>query len=112
MGSKISHIYYEILYQAPPVGYMVSDNPTASSPYFLVYFYECINFINSYTKNGHIGAFFIDVGSEYTILFSHANGEDNSCTYRFLKRLARTINMNICGYDYSGYGRSSYNLQY
>ena len=46
-------------------------------------------------------------GAAITILYSHANAEDLNQAYPFMHRLAVELNVNVVGYDYSGYGASS-----
>jgi Esterase/lipase len=47
------------------------------------------------------------VGSQITLLYSHANAEDLGIMFGWLKCLARRLNVNILAYDYTGYGESS-----
>eukprot|EP00549_Striatella_unipunctata_P009565 CAMPEP_0118707188 /NCGR_PEP_ID=MMETSP0800-20121206/21035_1 /TAXON_ID=210618 ORGANISM="Striatella unipunctata, Strain CCMP2910" /NCGR_SAMPLE_ID=MMETSP0800 /ASSEMBLY_ACC=CAM_ASM_000638 /LENGTH=254 /DNA_ID=CAMNT_0006609927 /DNA_START=161 /DNA_END=922 /DNA_ORIENTATION=+ len=42
-----------------------------------------------------------------TVLFSHGNAEDLNLSYAWMKRLSRDVNVNVIGYDYTGYGRST-----
>jgi abhydrolase domain-containing protein 17 len=42
-----------------------------------------------------------------TILFSHGNAEDLGMIYDWFNDLARILRVNICAYDYSGYGKSN-----
>lgn len=44
--------------------------------------------------------------SRYTILFSHGNSIDLGASIDFFVSLGKRLNVNICGYDYSGYGVS------
>ena len=44
--------------------------------------------------------------AKYTILYSHANGEDIGMISNWLKFLSKRLNVNIFVYDYSGYGYS------
>ena len=46
------------------------------------------------------------VNTKYTLLYSHANGEDIGMISNWLKSLSRSLNVNIFVYDYSGYGYS------
>ncbi len=50
--------------------------------------------------------FFYNLGHKYTILFSHANAEDLGLIVDYVKYLAKTLNVNVFSYDYSGYGIS------
>jgi hypothetical protein len=45
-----------------------------------------------------------------TILFSHGNAEDLNSAYYWMRKLSRDLDVNVMGYDYTGYGdnRSKY----
>ena len=61
------------------------------------------------TKNGNrIPSVFLPcaVETRRTILYSHANAEDLADVYVWLKYLNRHLQVNVIGYDYSGYGQS------
>lgn len=45
--------------------------------------------------------------SAITLIFSHANGDDLNNCYSQMMTLSRTLNVNVIGYDYSGYGKST-----
>ena len=45
--------------------------------------------------------------SAITMIFSHANGDDLNTCYDQMMTLSRTLNVNVIGYDYSGYGKST-----
>lgn len=44
-----------------------------------------------------------------TILYSHGNAEDLNSCYSWMRRISKELNVNIIGYDYTGYGLSSGN---
>jgi hypothetical protein len=46
-------------------------------------------------------------GAHVTMLFSHGNAEDLNSSYHWMKRLSKDLNVNVLGYDYSGYGEST-----
>lgn len=46
-------------------------------------------------------------GAKKTILYSHANSEDLNLAFAWMQRLAMELNVNVVGYDYSGYGAST-----
>jgi pimeloyl-ACP methyl ester carboxylesterase len=46
------------------------------------------------------------MGSQITLLYSHANAEDLGIMFGWLKCLARRLNVNVLAYDYTGYGES------
>ena len=46
-------------------------------------------------------------GANVTILYSHGNAEDLNTCYGWIRRLSRVLNVNVFGYDYSGYGGST-----
>lgn len=57
------------------------------------------------TKAGEkIAATFIDVDADFTLLFSHSNAEDLGLVLYHLKDLASNLRVNVCSYDYTGYG--------
>lgn len=43
-------------------------------------------------------------GANVTVLFSHGNSEDLNTSYSWLEKLAKQCNVNVLGYDYTGYG--------
>ena len=45
--------------------------------------------------------------AKFTILFSHANAEDLGLIYEHLKTLSEVLQVNVMGYEYTGYGRST-----
>lgn len=42
-----------------------------------------------------------------TLLYSHGNAEDLNSSYSWMRRLSRELNVNVVGYDYTGYGLST-----
>ena len=42
-----------------------------------------------------------------TLLYSHGNAEDLNISYGWMRRLSRALNVNVLGYDYTGYGIST-----
>lgn len=42
-----------------------------------------------------------------TFLYSHGNAEDLNSSYSWMRRLSRELNVNVIGYDYTGYGLST-----
>ncbi|EGB05226.1 hypothetical protein AURANDRAFT_5301, partial [Aureococcus anophagefferens] len=56
--------------------------------------------------NSRIEAFFIDRRAPRTILFSHANAEDVSMIYGWLREVSIRLQVNIASYSYTGYARS------
>uniref|UniRef100_A0A6T8GYY9 Peptidase S9 prolyl oligopeptidase catalytic domain-containing protein n=1 Tax=Hemiselmis andersenii TaxID=464988 RepID=A0A6T8GYY9_HEMAN len=46
-------------------------------------------------------------GAKYTVLFSHANAEDLGHVAEHLKLLSNVLQVNVLGYDYTGYGCAS-----
>mmetsp|Transcript_62224 Transcript_62224/g.166965 ORF Transcript_62224/g.166965 Transcript_62224/m.166965 type:complete len:256 (-) Transcript_62224:13-780(-) len=61
------------------------------------------------TKRGQrIPAIYIPFdGASFTILFSHANAEDLGHIVPHLKALSHVLQVNVLGYEYTGYGRST-----
>ena len=59
-------------------------------------------------KSHTIKAFFIRAASQdgFCILFSHGNAEDLSMIYPWFKDVAIKLGVNVCCYDYTGYGLS------
>lgn len=53
-----------------------------------------------------IEAFFIDRQARLTILFSHANAEDITMIYPWLRELSTACDVNVLGYSYTGYAKS------
>ena len=47
------------------------------------------------------------IGAQYTVLYSHGNAENIATSEYEFKRLASTMQCNMCAYDYSGYGGST-----
>lgn len=43
-------------------------------------------------------------GANVTVLFSHGNAEDLNSSYWYLERLAKSCDVNVMCYDYTGYG--------
>ena len=41
------------------------------------------------------------------MLLSHGNSEDLNGCYNFMLKLSVILDVNVLGYDYSGYGQSS-----
>mmetsp|Transcript_24646 Transcript_24646/g.38082 ORF Transcript_24646/g.38082 Transcript_24646/m.38082 type:complete len:343 (-) Transcript_24646:342-1370(-) len=60
------------------------------------------------TKNNfRIPSIFIaNKTAKITLLYSHANAEDLADVYVWLKYLSKQLNVNVVGYDYTGYGQS------
>jgi len=46
-------------------------------------------------------------GANVTVLYSHGNAEDLNTAYSWMRRISRELNVNVVGYDYSGYGLST-----
>lgn len=53
-----------------------------------------------------IESFFIDRRAPLTVLFSHANAEDVSFVYAWLRDLSVRLKVNVAGYSYTGYAKS------
>jgi fermentation-respiration switch protein FrsA (DUF1100 family) len=53
-----------------------------------------------------IDAFSISRGARLTVLFSHANAEDVTTIYVWLRELAQALDVNVLAYSYTGYARS------
>jgi len=64
-----------------------------------------------HTKLGSkIPAFFMErPGATITFLYSHANAEDLGTVYPWVKFLAKSLDVNVLAYDYTGYGLSQPN---
>jgi len=45
--------------------------------------------------------------AKFTVLFSHANAEDLGLVYEHLKTLSEVLQVNVLGYEYTGYGQST-----
>ena len=45
-------------------------------------------------------------GSNVTLLFSHGNAEDLNSAYYWMKKLSKELDVNVVGYDYTGYGEN------
>ena len=58
-------------------------------------------------RGSRIEAFFVDRRAQTTILFSHANAEDVSMVFAWLRDLSLRLGVNVCAYSYTGYARSS-----
>lgn len=65
-----------------------------------------IIWLRTATKNRIPSLFFRRPGAKFTILFSHANAEDLSFLFEWLKTLSHRLNVNVFAYDYTGYGGS------
>jgi len=61
------------------------------------------------TRNGErITATYIKArGANVSILYSHGNAEDLNTAYSWMRRISRELNVNVMGYDYTGYGLST-----
>jgi len=60
------------------------------------------------SRGNEIAATFIDrPGATITLLLSHGNSEDLNGCYNFMLRLSVLLEVNVLGYDYSGYGQST-----
>ena len=53
-----------------------------------------------------VALLWFDFGAEYTILYSHGNAEDLAGSKLTFIDLANNLEVNLCAYDYSGYGLS------
>jgi hypothetical protein len=42
-----------------------------------------------------------------TIIFSHGNADDLNVCFKFMHQLSSLLDVNIMGYDFSGYGEST-----
>ena len=77
----------------------------------------CDQIVNSSVDSSHvwletrrgsrIEAFFVDRRAQMTVLFSHANAEDVSMDFAWLRELSLRLGVNVLGYSYTGYARSS-----
>ena len=77
----------------------------------------CDQIVNSSVDSSHvwletrrgsrIEAFFVDRRAQMTVLFSHANAEDVSMVFAWLRELSLRLGVNVLGYSYTGYARSS-----
>lgn len=66
-----------------------------------------INNIEFLPSNGiRIPILYIDRGSDRCVIFSHGNAEDIIQTHKYMMVLAKELGINICCYDYQGYGLS------
>jgi hypothetical protein len=67
-----------------------------------------VDIIRLKTSRGNkIAALYVDRKATVTILFSHGNAEDlNSCC-DFMHQLSSLLDVNVMGYDFSGYGGST-----
>ena len=45
--------------------------------------------------------------AKFTLLFSHANAEDLGLVFDHLKTLSEVLQVNVMGYEYTGYGRAT-----
>jgi hypothetical protein len=59
------------------------------------------------SRGNHIAAMYVDRKETVTILFSHGNAEDLNSCYHFMNQLSSLLNVNVMGYDFSGYGGST-----
>jgi hypothetical protein len=59
------------------------------------------------SRNENIAAMYIDRKATVTILFSHGNAEDLNSCYNFMHQLSTLLDVNVMGYDFSGYGGST-----
>jgi len=50
---------------------------------------------------------YFNYGHEYTVLYSHGNAEDIGASHQTMRKLSKQVNVNLCCYDYSGYGLST-----
>jgi pimeloyl-ACP methyl ester carboxylesterase len=62
-------------------------------------------------RGNEIAATYIDRKSTITILFSHGNAEDLNSCFPFLHQLSILLDVNVVGYDFSGYGESTGKLR-
>lgn len=46
-------------------------------------------------------------GASLVLLLSHGNAEDLNTAFGFMQRLSLSLDVNVVGYDYSGYGCST-----
>lgn len=46
-------------------------------------------------------------GAKYTILYSHGNATDIGAMYAWYAHMAKSLGVNVVGYDYTGYGPST-----
>lgn len=51
-----------------------------------------------------VPAFYINIGSTITVIFSHGNAEDLTTIYDRFQYFANALNVNVIAYDYFGYG--------
>ena len=45
-------------------------------------------------------------GATITILYSHGNAEDLNIAFEWMTTLSEELDVNVIGYDYTGYGRN------
>jgi hypothetical protein len=103
----------ETLRSTPPSSTSVDDEtPWINRLLFRPPPFSCYAFPNVVTLTTSRGSQICAVslirpGAAVTLLVSHANAEDLNGVYPTLVKLAVLLNVNVVGYDYSGYGGST-----
>ena len=105
--------------QADPCGLSVKTTTAKMAPSFLnhvifrpppfeTYFFRTKLIRLTTSKGNTIAATHIKrTKSAITLIFSHANGDDLNNCYAQMLKISHSLNVNVIGYDYSGYGKST-----
>lgn len=98
LSSPLSYSAGSMIFPAPKCSYNEHDD------YFVWIPYENCSISCGYNKK-HVPAFlFQKPNTKTTIIYSHGNAEDIGHSKRWLYSLHQSLNVNVIGYDYEGYG--------
>lgn len=93
MGNPLSKVVAKLAFLPPPPSYTAD--------------WEELVWLTT-QRGSRIPACYIECPrAKFTILFSHANAEDLGLIFEHLKTLSNVLQVNVMGYEYTGYGQST-----
>ncbi|KAF2321389.1 hypothetical protein GH714_040978 [Hevea brasiliensis] len=93
----------------PPSYNIVVDEETGKLRISDVHQREDVDVLKLSTKKGNeiVAIYVKNSSASLTVLYSHGNAADLGQMYHIFSELSLHLNVNLMGYDYSGYGHSS-----
>ncbi|XP_021718318.1 protein ABHD17B-like [Chenopodium quinoa] len=111
MGSATSSMASKFAFYPPdpPTYRIISDETTKKPALSNVLRRENVDVLKLCTKRGNqiVAVFIKNPSATLTVLYSHGNAADLGQIFNIFSELSAHLDVNLMGYDYSGYGQSS-----
>ncbi|XP_021756078.1 protein ABHD17B-like [Chenopodium quinoa] len=111
MGSATSSMASKFAFYPPdPPTYRITSDETTKKPALSnVLRRENVDVLKLCTKRGNqiVAVFINNPSATLTVLYSHGNAADLGQIFNIFSELSAHLDVNLMGYDYSGYGQSS-----